>query len=412
MRLIPPVENDSPQSHQSNDGTEQEDNGSNCVFFNAAMLKMLFSSGSGSRGSEDDKEQAENSDSRASCPHLNRMQRRIEHFRRGLWDYARGEYDTRVCDNEEISSGSEVPPTESDSATKHYKIGKRRFFDQDEASMTNNTTDDWSERWIRGEANWSNGRITTKPSRKRISSASASFSYKMRNQDSTTDPSSGIHPRSIIFPPVNQPHYFPPIDRTEFFHSVERCRQKGESILVDQCMPLLKEIRLQNEAGCRMLKRGIVFRACNAFQPYQAYYSSGGHQIVLCCNHINGEQELIGALKHELIHAYDACRFHNSLRLCRSRACSEVRAYHMDRSCEQLWSSDYKSYDECVRSLAVESIQEACPDTAIEDVDKVYESCIKDVSPFLESEAFDPRTLGTDELHEVGTRSFVDDEFL
>lgn len=67
---------------------------------------------------------------------------------------------------------------------------------------------------------------------------------------------------------------------------------------------------------------------------------------------------------HELVHAYDYCRF-RQLFYCKVRACSEVRAYSLAGSCntkEEL--AVYGSKENCIKAFAYMSSVRACNQSA------------------------------------------------
>ncbi|CEG45046.1 mitochondrial inner membrane protease atp23 [Plasmopara halstedii] len=114
--------------------------------------------------------------------------------------------------------------------------------------------------------------------------------------------------------------------------------------------------------------------------------------VVLCQNHIPDQEWMDRTMAHELIHAFDHCRNKIDWNKCEHHACSEIRAAALSGDCN--WKYEFfrknfnvsKQHQLCVRRRAALSIEqnEACTGTANECIDKVFDSCYRDWSPFRE----------------------------
>ncbi|XP_047975236.1 mitochondrial inner membrane protease ATP23 homolog isoform X3 [Salvia hispanica] len=85
------------------------------------------------------------------------------------------------------------------------------------------------------------------------------------------------------------------------------------------------------KSGCRIGRHFI--RAVNCDQPAAGGFARA-YGIEICSNYLHMEDEVVQAMIHELIHAYDDCRVAN-LRWSDSnhQACSEIRANHLSGDC-------------------------------------------------------------------------------
>ena len=151
---------------------------------------------------------------------------------------------------------------------------------------------------------------------------------------------------------------------------------------------MLDELR---KVGCDMNTDDIICQPCNnqkgGFQP-----SAG---ITLCSNVVVKTGEVEKTLMHELIHAFDHCRFKVDWSNKKHHACSEIRAASLSGECG--WWREYKAgntgitdiakhHQSCVRRRATRSMS-ASPhvkDAAEAKflVDTVFDSCFQDTRPF------------------------------
>jgi hypothetical protein len=174
-----------------------------------------------------------------------------------------------------------------------------------------------------------------------------------------------------------------PKDTKQPYTDIKECKQHALIVLTKKkANVLLQHISKHNQSGCTMLGRGLETRNCSeSVGNTHGYYHHGKKQIVICCNKTKGYGELENVITHELVHAYDFCRF-NSLWYCKTRACSEVRAYNIAGSCQpgtilEMFNNDRK---ECLRQHAIASTSSACTG-ATDDVDTVFELCELDHTP-------------------------------
>ncbi|WVW85615.1 mitochondrial inner membrane protease ATP23 [Kwoniella bestiolae CBS 10118] len=125
---------------------------------------------------------------------------------------------------------------------------------------------------------------------------------------------------------------------------------------------------------------------------------SGGfspdHGILMCQNRFFSKKHMEDTLSHELIHAFDHCRFRVDWGNLRHHACSEIRAANLSGDCR--WTREVKrgfysfnkQHQACVKRRAILSVlaNPSCksPEMAEKAVNEVWESCFKDTRPFDE----------------------------
>lgn len=117
--------------------------------------------------------------------------------------------------------------------------------------------------------------------------------------------------------------------------------------------------------------------------------------ILLCQNKLLGKSHTEDTLTHEMIHAYDECRFQVDWGNLRHHACSEIRASSLSGEC-RMWNQMVKhgfwkfgkGHQDCVRRRAALSVagNPNCPDkeTAQLVVNQVFDQCFNDTRPFDE----------------------------
>lgn len=117
--------------------------------------------------------------------------------------------------------------------------------------------------------------------------------------------------------------------------------------------------------------------------------------ILLCQNKLYSRNHAEDTLTHEMVHAYDHCRFQVDWGNLRHHACSEIRASSLSGECRMMnqmvkngfWKFS-KGHQDCVRRRAALSVRgnPACPDEKTADiiVNQVFESCFGDTRPFDE----------------------------
>ncbi|ORX38526.1 metalloprotease ATP23 [Kockovaella imperatae] len=156
---------------------------------------------------------------------------------------------------------------------------------------------------------------------------------------------------------------------------------------------MLKQLDL---AGCSFSPSNIQCYAC---PPTTSGGFSSELGILLCQNQLFGKKHLEDTLAHEMIHAFDHCRFKMDPENLRHHACTEIRAASLSGECN--WAREFfyrghywnratvgKHHQECVKRRAATSVSSnpACPSRAEADkaVNEVFESCFKDTRPFDE----------------------------
>ncbi|WRT68406.1 mitochondrial inner membrane protease ATP23 [Kwoniella shivajii] len=144
-------------------------------------------------------------------------------------------------------------------------------------------------------------------------------------------------------------------------------------------------------AGCEFPSSSIQCHPCPESR-------SGGfspdHGILLCQNRFFSKKHMEDTLAHELLHAYDHCRFKVDWMNLRHHACSEIRAANLSGDCrftrefKRGFYSFNKQHQACVKRRAILSVlaNPSCtsPDMAEKAVNEVWESCFKDTRPFDE----------------------------
>ncbi|ODV92110.1 hypothetical protein CANCADRAFT_147498 [Tortispora caseinolytica NRRL Y-17796] len=120
--------------------------------------------------------------------------------------------------------------------------------------------------------------------------------------------------------------------------------------------------------------------------------------IVLCENYIADKSHLEDVLSHELVHAYDFCKFNIDWMNLKHVACSEIRASNLSGECRMMNEliknrlitqlKFVKQQQECVKRRALISIKShpSCKSEEMAErvLDQVWNSCFRDTRPFDE----------------------------
>ncbi|KAL9656308.1 hypothetical protein ABK040_007920 [Willaertia magna] len=187
------------------------------------------------------------------------------------------------------------------------------------------------------------------------------------------------------------------------YKDLNSCQQDALSVLTDKKInKLLMQIKDQNSKGCSMLRRGLDLKMCTDPEELgiSGYYSNSQQQIVVCCNQQRGLEDLQNTITHEMVHAYDFCKY-RSLFYCKSRACSEVRAYNLAGSCtsdEEI--KHFGTKEQCIKAHAYGSTVRSCRTSAKKDIDDIFDVCYGDMTPFKKSPSkgeFKPHELPSHE---------------
>ncbi|KAJ1927352.1 Mitochondrial inner membrane protease atp23 [Tieghemiomyces parasiticus] len=143
--------------------------------------------------------------------------------------------------------------------------------------------------------------------------------------------------------------------------------------------------------GCPFKREHIRCTPCDDLR-------SGGFSpdrgIQLCANHFMSTSHMKVTLAHELVHAYDHCRFNMDLSNCLHHACTEIRAASLSGDCNIIREMNRRNYalskqhQACVKRRAILSLKAnpccSAPGAAEEAVNKVFKSCFRDTRPFDE----------------------------
>jgi inner membrane protease ATP23 len=100
------------------------------------------------------------------------------------------------------------------------------------------------------------------------------------------------------------------------------------------------------------------------------HYDIAQQQIVVCCDKLAGYDGLKELVTHEMVHAYDHCKF-RGMWYCKTTACSELRAYNLSGSCAHIKNEQERL--ECLRSRAFYSVQGQCSENTQGIVDSVFD---------------------------------------
>lgn len=179
-------------------------------------------------------------------------------------------------------------------------------------------------------------------------------------------------------------------DETHRQPMLDRCNKTRNYLMASSPGVLFMLAELE-KVGCKMTTENIVCQPCAAqkggFQPSQG--------IKLCSNQVVKTGEVEKTLMHELIHAFDHCRFKVDWSNKKHHACSEVRAASLSGECG--WWREYKAgntgltdiakhHQECVRRRATRSMAASSHVKTEEEakflVNAVFQSCFQDTRPF------------------------------
>uniref|UniRef100_A0A060TCC2 Mitochondrial inner membrane protease ATP23 n=1 Tax=Blastobotrys adeninivorans TaxID=409370 RepID=A0A060TCC2_BLAAD len=157
-----------------------------------------------------------------------------------------------------------------------------------------------------------------------------------------------------------------------------------------------------SKLGGNINEKTVVCEECTQFKAGGFHPELG---IVLCQNFLPNQRKLEDTLAHELVHAYDHCKFDVDWFNLRHHACSEIRASTLSGECRimnefvrngvfKLLSKDFdpkylafdKGLQACVKRRAAASVaaHPKCQDDvqAAKIVNEVFDSCFYDTRPF------------------------------
>lgn len=183
----------------------------------------------------------------------------------------------------------------------------------------------------------------------------------------------------------------------------------GEADLNKQC-EALKATATSSCSSIQYLVNTMNAMGCPVDQDFMSCFDCEDHQInggfklddegmpgvVVCQNHVKDQETMNRTLLHELIHAFDHCRAKVNWKNCEQHACSEVRAAALSGDCH--WKYEIargnmnfrKQHQMCVKRRAKLSVayNDACQGKDDECIERIFERCYRDISPFLETPEF------------------------
>ncbi|PVU93928.1 hypothetical protein BB561_002926 [Smittium simulii] len=153
-------------------------------------------------------------------------------------------------------------------------------------------------------------------------------------------------------------------------------------------------VRFMSES---LQKVGCIFKSENISCVECEEERTGGFSpdfgIELCCNKMPAKEIMQDTLVHEMVHAYDHCKFNVDWFNLQHHACSEIRAANLSGDCA--WIKEafrgnvgfIKHHQVCVKRRAILAVSENPMCTSKEDakyaVNKVFKSCFNDTQPQL-----------------------------
>mmetsp|Transcript_65008 Transcript_65008/g.74728 ORF Transcript_65008/g.74728 Transcript_65008/m.74728 type:complete len:230 (+) Transcript_65008:27-716(+) len=128
-------------------------------------------------------------------------------------------------------------------------------------------------------------------------------------------------------------------------------------------------------------------RLCPGNSGLRGAYHPEKKEISLCANNLRAKDYPF-VLSHELVHAYDDIRTKNmDWNDCKKVMCSEIRAYHLSRECQNV--SNPTAYQKCIqegvkKSLNSEEFNVTCEDGFRGTMEDIFLDCFNDNSPILD----------------------------
>ncbi|KAJ1970044.1 Mitochondrial inner membrane protease atp23 [Dispira parvispora] len=169
-----------------------------------------------------------------------------------------------------------------------------------------------------------------------------------------------------------------------------KCEEQRDHLMRNS--PIIRFLLDELEkSGCAFSREHLKCLPCDAtrsggFSPKQG--------VQICYNRLISKGHMEDTIAHELIHAYDHCKFKMDLRNCYHHACTEIRAASLSGDCRFLREvrrghlSFVKQHQVCVRRRATLALKANpncnAPGVAEEAVNKVFQSCFTDTRPFDE----------------------------
>ncbi|TMW60423.1 hypothetical protein Poli38472_000465 [Pythium oligandrum] len=162
---------------------------------------------------------------------------------------------------------------------------------------------------------------------------------------------------------------------------------------LSKCSRVSFLVEMMEKMGCKMPAGFFSIVECEG-QINGGFHLDEDNKpgVVLCQNHIADQEWMDRTVAHELIHAFDHCRAKLDWKSCEHHACSEVRAAALSGDCD--WKNEFfrknfniaKQHQICTRRRAKLSItnNEECKGKEDECLDKIFDSCYRDVAPYRE----------------------------
>ncbi|CAN6674376.1 mitochondrial inner membrane protease Atp23p [Trichomonascus vanleenenianus] len=170
-----------------------------------------------------------------------------------------------------------------------------------------------------------------------------------------------------------------------------RCEENKKWVL--QYSPIVRFMSEQiHKVGGNINEKTVVCGHCDEFK-------AGGFNpelgIMLCQNRVMNRLKFEDTLAHEMVHAYDHCKFNVDWSDLRHHACSEIRASALSGECRAMNQivrngifKFAKGHQACVKRRATLSVlaNPNCKDDvmAAKVVNEVFDSCYNDTRPFDE----------------------------
>ncbi|KAG7395647.1 EF-hand calcium-binding domain-containing protein 10 [Phytophthora boehmeriae] len=157
-------------------------------------------------------------------------------------------------------------------------------------------------------------------------------------------------------------------------------------------------INKQSEGKSSVSSIDFVCLECRADGPEgnaRAFFSAPPPTVVFCANRLHSSREVEETMVHELIHAYDFTVRKMDITKSDILACSEIRSaresecYQKAKLLESVLP-DVEFFQKsarwlnarCVREHAIRSTKSMFPAEASDEVDKMFDQCFADQSPF------------------------------
>lgn len=171
----------------------------------------------------------------------------------------------------------------------------------------------------------------------------------------------------------------------------KRCEENKEWVL--KYSPIVRFMSEQiHKVGGNINEKTVICDHCDELK-------AGGFNpelgILICQNRVFNRLKFEDTLAHEMVHAYDHCKFEVDWMNLRHHACSEIRASTLSGECRAMnqivrngiWKFD-RGLQNCVKRRATLSVRGnpncQSDEQAAKVVNEVFDSCFHDTRPFDE----------------------------